>query len=69
MTTPPPARTVSCPTCKGPSRYAPDNAYRPFCSERCQNVDFGAWASERFRVEADPAPDDHSDGPPQAPPH
>lgn len=53
----PAARTVACPTCKGPSRYAPDNPYRPFCCERCQGVDFGAWASERFRVEADPEPD------------
>ena len=57
MSTPPAARTVACPTCKGPSRYAPENPYRPFCSERCQSVDFGAWASERFRVEAPPSPD------------
>lgn len=68
MTTPPAARTVSCPTCKGPSRYAADNPYRPFCSERCQNVDFGAWASERFRVEADPTPDEADDAAAR-PPH
>ncbi len=46
------ARTVRCPACGGPSRYAPDNAYRPFCSERCKMVDLGAWANESFRVEA-----------------
>jgi uncharacterized protein len=41
---------VACPTCKGPSRFAPSNPWRPFCSERCRTVDLGAWASEQFRV-------------------
>ena len=54
------ARTVRCPACGGPSRYAPDNTYRPFCSERCKQVDLGAWASESFRVEA---PADEGEGP------
>ena len=63
-------RTVACPTCKGPSRYAPDNPFRPFCSERCKNVDFGAWASEQFRVEAKPSPDPFDDlSAPETPPH
>lgn len=50
--TPPrePARNVVCPACKGPSRYAADNPYRPFCSERCRAIDLGAWADERYRV-------------------
>ncbi len=54
------ARTVKCPACGGPSRYAPDNRYRPFCCERCKNLDLGAWASEEFRVPSapQPAPDD-----------
>lgn len=55
MTTPsqPPApRTVRCPTCGGPSLYAPENRYRPFCSERCKLQDLGAWASESFRLDA-----------------
>lgn len=68
MSTPPTVRTVTCPSCKGRSRYAPDNPYRPFCSERCQGVDLGAWASERFRVEADPTPDDDT-ATPAGPPH
>ena len=54
------ARTVRCPACGGPSRYAPDNAYRPFCSERCKMFDLGAWANESFRVEAS---SEESDGP------
>ncbi len=49
-TTAPAVRTVRCPACGGPSRYAADNPWRPFCSERCKNLDFGAWASENYRV-------------------
>jgi endogenous inhibitor of DNA gyrase (YacG/DUF329 family) len=41
---------VACPSCKGDSVFAPDNKWRPFCSERCKNYDLGAWASESFRV-------------------
>jgi endogenous inhibitor of DNA gyrase (YacG/DUF329 family) len=50
--TPFPARPkrVACPTCGGDSIYASSNPFRPFCSERCKNVDLGAWASESFRV-------------------
>ncbi len=54
----PKPRTVVCPTCGGPSLYALENRYRPFCSERCKNVDLGAWASEGFRMPADAPPDD-----------
>jgi len=56
-------RLVRCPACGGDSVYAPTNAFRPFCSERCKNLDLGAWASESFRVEASPPPEDDS------PPH
>ena len=60
-------RIVSCPNCGGDSVYASDNPFRPFCSERCKNVDFGAWATESYRLEAKPSlPDDtdSSDLPP-----
>ena len=46
----PSARIVSCPQCHGDSVYAPSNPYRPFCSRRCKDIDFGAWADESFRV-------------------
>ncbi|MBQ0133105.1 MAG: DNA gyrase inhibitor YacG [Comamonas sp.] len=59
---PPP--TVKCPTCGGPSLFAPTNAWRPFCSQRCKNIDLGAWASEEFRVPAQP-PQDHPFGDPR----
>ncbi|RJP69246.1 MAG: DNA gyrase inhibitor YacG [Comamonadaceae bacterium] len=45
-----PVKTVRCPTCGGPSVYAPSNVYRPFCSERCKLTDLGAWASESFKL-------------------
>lgn len=41
---------VRCPACGGKSVFAASNAWRPFCSQRCKQVDFGAWASEAFRV-------------------
>ena len=56
-------RIVVCPGCKGDSLYDLSNPYRPFCSERCKNMDFGAWADEGFRVAADPEPDEPPPGP------
>lgn len=43
-------KIVKCPTCGGDSLYAASNAFRPFCSERCKNMDLGAWANEDFRM-------------------
>ena len=57
---PMPEKIVTCPQCKGNSVYAPRNPYRPFCGERCKNLDLGAWASESFRV---PAPEQFGDDP------
>ena len=54
----PTPRTVPCPTCGGPSVFAPHNKWRPFCSERCKNIDLGAWASEGYRVADKPSGDD-----------
>ena len=56
-------RIVKCPGCGGPSVYAPDNPCRPFCSPRCKNNDFGAWASERYSVPAEPDQEDDSADP------
>jgi endogenous inhibitor of DNA gyrase (YacG/DUF329 family) len=53
-----PEKIVTCPQCKGESVYAPRNPYRPFCGERCKDLDLGAWASESFRV---PAPEQFED--------
>ena len=58
-------RIVRCPACGGDSVFAPTNPYRPFCSERCKNIDFGAWASESFRVPDETPPDDVPFGDPK----
>ena len=59
---PPRPRIVSCPHCKGDSLYHISNPFRPFCCERCKNVDFGAWADEGFRVAANHEPDESDPG-------
>lgn len=58
-------RIVPCPGCGGDSVYAPSNPFRPFCSERCKSIDFGAWASENFRVPTEAPPDDQGFGDPR----
>jgi endogenous inhibitor of DNA gyrase (YacG/DUF329 family) len=41
---------VKCPTCKKEVEYSERNLFRPFCSERCQILDLGAWADEKYIV-------------------
>jgi endogenous inhibitor of DNA gyrase (YacG/DUF329 family) len=43
---------VKCPTCRAEAPWA-GNSYRPFCSERCQLIDLGAWTTERYRIPAE----------------
>jgi uncharacterized protein len=43
-------RSVVCPNCGNNVLWTPDNVWRPFCSERCKLIDFGAWATERYCV-------------------
>ena len=43
-------RKVRCPACAGQSLYSNANPYRPFCSERCKNIDLVAWADEKNRL-------------------
>jgi uncharacterized protein len=54
----PDLKIVPCPTCKGSSVFNASNVFRPFCSERCKNLDFGAWASENFRMPTEAPPED-----------
>ena len=58
-------RIVRGPACGGDSVYAPTTPFRPFCSERCKNLDLGAWASESFRVPDESPPDDLPFGDPK----
>jgi endogenous inhibitor of DNA gyrase (YacG/DUF329 family) len=56
---------IKCPTCRRETAWQ-GNPYRPFCSARCQTIDLGNWASERYRVAGAPAEveadDDDEDG-------
>ncbi|MDZ4097735.1 MAG: DNA gyrase inhibitor YacG [Methylophilaceae bacterium] len=49
---------VPCPQCNALSAYSIENNYRPFCSERCQLIDLGQWASENYRIPESIKPDD-----------
>ena len=43
-------RTVNCPQCGAKVKWAPESRFRPFCCERCKQIDLGAWAAEDYRV-------------------
>lgn len=49
--------TVPCPICGKPSRWAEDNPWRPFCSERCKLIDLGEWVAEEKRIPGPPLED------------
>jgi endogenous inhibitor of DNA gyrase (YacG/DUF329 family) len=57
-------RKVPCPACRQPSLYGAANRWRPFCSERCRATDLGAWATESYRVPAQPPADADDDAEP-----
>lgn len=40
---------VKCPRCGSDTEYE-GNEFRPFCSERCKLLDFGAWADEQYAL-------------------
>lgn len=40
---------VKCPHCGVETQFE-DNEFRPFCSERCKLLDFGAWADEQYAL-------------------
>jgi uncharacterized protein len=57
-------KTVACPRCETDVEWKPENKWRPFCSERCKLMDFGAWANEEYRVAGSSEPAtivDHND--------
>ena len=43
-------KKVKCPTCEKLVEWSPENRWRPFCCERCQLIDLGAWADESHRI-------------------
>lgn len=47
-------KSIACPNCGKKSTWTKDNAFRPFCSERCKLIDLGAWADEKHAVPGEP---------------
>jgi endogenous inhibitor of DNA gyrase (YacG/DUF329 family) len=43
---------IKCPTCGRETQFE-GNEFRPFCSERCKLLDFGAWADESYSLPAE----------------
>jgi len=54
---------VACPTCGKKVEWTPANKFRPFCSERCKQIDLGAWAEEKYAIPGKSANDPQDDKP------
>ena len=53
---------VKCPVCGKEVEWKESNRYRPFCSERCKQIDLGAWAEEKYKDFAVEDEDSEDDG-------
>jgi endogenous inhibitor of DNA gyrase (YacG/DUF329 family) len=47
----------SAPKCAYCRQQPVEEAWRPFCSKRCQMADLGRWLAEDYRVPGPPADD------------
>ena len=59
------ATIVDCPTCGKKVEWSAKNPFRPFCSDRCKQIDLGAWAEEKYAIAAiapEDLDDEQSDG-------
>ncbi len=52
---------VKCPTCQSAVVWNAESPFRPFCSKKCQMIDFGEWADEEKSIPGAPDMSD-SDG-------
>lgn len=41
---------VDCPTCGTKVEWSEASKFRPFCSNRCKQIDLGAWAEEKYVI-------------------
>ncbi len=41
---------VNCPTCSKKVVWQETSTFRPFCSDRCQQIDLGSWADESYAI-------------------
>ena len=49
-----PLKGRRCPVCRKPTV----EAWRPFCSKRCADVDLGRWLGESYRIPSQEETDD-----------
>ena len=54
-------RIVQCPNCQQQTQWSDDKPYRPFCSSRCKDADFIAWANEEQQIPGNPDYGDSAD--------
>ncbi|MBV9576667.1 MAG: DNA gyrase inhibitor YacG [Gammaproteobacteria bacterium] len=47
-------KNIACPRCGKKETWTPENAFKPFCSERCKLIDLGNWASEQHKIAGEP---------------
>jgi endogenous inhibitor of DNA gyrase (YacG/DUF329 family) len=48
---------VDCPTCGTKVIWSEESKFRPFCSERCKQIDLGAWAEEKYVIPSSTPPE------------
>jgi hypothetical protein len=53
---------VQCPRC-GKETEMTGNPFRPFCSDRCQAIDLGNWASGTYRIPEERSQEELEDEP------
>ena len=51
------AKQLKCPICGKPR----SEAYRPFCSKHCADIDLGRWLGGRYAVPGAPAASDEGE--------
>ncbi len=47
-----PLNTGKCPNCDKPAA----SGYRPFCSQRCSDLDLGRWLNGEYRIPTNEVP-------------
>jgi len=52
---------VKCPRC-GKGVETTGNPFRPFCSERCKQIDLGNWISGAYRIPDNQPAETEADG-------
>lgn len=54
----PAIKRINCPTCQKIVEWKEENVFRPFCSQKCQLIDFGDWANEKNAIPVANGPED-----------